>query len=98
MSYADGDDAIDPIVLRGAGFEDGTHAEIVTAGVYRFALIELFDDVRRTGAQACVRHDDQGAIRRFELKPDVELDARIGAHGLPVIATNDFAGEALALE
>jgi hypothetical protein len=85
VANADGHDAIDPIILRGAGFEDRAPAEIVAAGIDRLAFVELFDDTGQTDALASARHHDQCAVGRLQQKPDVEFDARICAHGLSVI-------------
>jgi hypothetical protein len=91
VACTDCDDPVHPIVLRGAGFEHGTHPEVIAVGVDGLAFVEFFDHAGWTSTQALIRHDDQGAVCRLQYKADIQLNAGVGANRLPVVAAHNFA-------
>ena len=73
---ADGDDVVQPGVVRCAGFEGGGGAEVVGGGVDRFALREAGEDFGRAVAEAAIADVDQRAVAGAEGVAGVEEGGR----------------------
>src|SRR3990172_895974 len=63
---ADGEDAVQPQVVRGAGLEDGRGVEVVLVAVHRLALVQLFPGLLGSGEDAAVGGVDEGAVVGLE--------------------------------
>jgi len=95
VSDAGRDDAIHPIVFRGTGLEYRVHSEVVACRVDGLALVQFLDDIGWTSAQALICHDNQGPVCGLEHQPHIQLDARVGANRLPVVARDNLPGDSV---